>query len=402
MIPPVDITSVKSPALTEASPLLPNTSPATAVAATAPQVVTGTLTQSAVGQLFQAQVLARLEDDTYLVNVADNAMRMALPPGTNVGASMKMTLLSTDPRPAFLLEQSSDTNSPLLSNAGKLINTVLQSAQQSGALPTIVGKVPLLAEPTPDPPHIADAMQDGIEFSGVFYESHVGQWVSGERPFVDLLREPQLQMQAAPTQPRTGQLATDASTPKTQVSTAANVLQKPVADDSALAKLIESARSAQDLPSKLSQALSTLQNSRTLPQEADTVVHNQTLTQETAQTINVQLNTLEQHRVTWQGDLWPGQKFEWEISDESSRSGQHGSAADDQGSWTSVVKFELPKLGKISASIHLVAGHVQVMVNAATPDSAAALKAHSGELADALESAGTPLDALVIKQNEKT
>jgi len=403
MIPPADITSVKSPVLTETTALTPS-SPSSATASVGPNSVQGALsniTQTAVGQLFQAQVLSQLEDGTFLVSVGDNALRMVLPAGTNVGGTLPMTLLATDPRPAFLLEQQNDGSSALLSNAAKVINTALQSAQQSGAPTAIVGKTPLLTTPTADTPQIAGALQDGIEFSGVFYESHVAQWVDGERPMSDLMLEPQTQESSqAGAQ---SQASAAATAGKSQASNAPTVLQRPATSDMELSRLIDNAlTSPSDGPTKLSQAINTLLNSRNLPQEADTLVRTPTLTQETAQNINLQLNTLEQHRIAWQGELWPGQQLEWEVSDETNRGGQQGATGDENTSWQSVVRFELPTLGKVSATINLAGGHVQMRINTASQGSAALLKARGDELANALDAAGSPLDSLIIKQDEQT
>jgi len=136
-----------------------------------------------------------------------------------------------------------------------------------------------------------------------------------------------------------------------------------------------------------------------LPKEADTVVRAPTMTQENAQNINLQLNALEQHRIAWRGELWPGQKMEWEISDQNGGSSQ-GNPGEGQNTWQSVVRFDLPKLGKVSASIHLSGGHVSMQVSARSGNTVGLMKVHGQELADALTAAGTPLDLLTIKQDE--
>lgn len=386
MITPADSTSIRSPVIVD-SP--------TSVSATAniAQEALSNLTQNAVGKLFQAQVLSQLDDGTFLVSVADTALRMALPAGTTVGDTLKMTLLATDPRPAFLLEQQGSDTSASLSSAAKLINTVLQAAQQAGASTTLVGKVPLVASPAVSIPELATALQDSVEFSGVFYESHVGQWVSGDRPLSDLLREPQVQAQEdAPTQ---------AAASKAPAGSAATVLPRPPATQAELSTLMSNVRTAPDTRQFLAQALSSLSNGNDLPKEADTVVRTATISQESAQTINLQLNTLEQQRIAWQGELWPGQRMEWEISEESNGRSQSGDADPNQASWQSVVRFDLPKLGKISASIHLCGGHVRMQVCTISTGSVATLKAHGDKLANALDAAGSPLDSLIIKQDDQ-
>ncbi|MFI4941030.1 MAG: flagellar hook-length control protein FliK [Burkholderiales bacterium] len=345
---PADITSIRPPVQVEAA------TPASATTNIAQEALSN-LTQNAIGKLFQAQILAQLDDGTFLTNVADNVLRMALPAGVAVGDTLEMTLLATDPRPAFLLEQQSSDTSASFSSAAKLINAVLQTAQQTDAPTALAGKTPLLASPAASAPELAAALQDSIEFSGVFYESHVSQWVNGERPLSDLLREPQMQAQ-----------------------------------EKSLVQTLDTLSSAR---------LKVLANDDESSRDADVVVRSSALTPKNAQTINLQLNSLEQHRVAWQGELWPGQRMEWEISEEENGRNQSGELDADQVSWKSTVHFDLPNLGKVSASIHLSGGHVSMQVSTLSARSAAALKAHGDELVNALDAAGSTLDSLIIKQD---
>jgi hypothetical protein len=400
MILPVDIANLKSPVLAETSPLhsaaqLPSTLTNSA------QGALGNLTQGAVGQLFQAQVLSQLEDGTFLVSVAENALRMALPAGTNVGGTIPMTLLATEPRPAFLLEPQRDGTSPSLSDAAKVINLAIQSGQQTSAPMTLVGKTPLLSSPSTKAPEIAVVLQDSIEYSGLFYESHVSQWVDGQRPFSNLLREPQVQTEPTSSPQGDKQSTAVTSSAKPQVNNIGTLLQRPVATESELSRLITNVKTSSVDQSKLNQTLNALLTARDLPQEADTVVRTPVLTQQTAHNINLQLNTLEQHRVAWRGELWPGQQFEWEVSDDTTGRQQADHTDTNEPSWQSTVRFDLPKLGKISATIHLSGGHVQLRINTASESASKALGAHRDLLANALEVAGSPLDSLTIKQDEQ-
>ena len=111
------------------------------------------------------------------------------------------------------------------------------------------------------------------------------------------------------------------------------------------------------------------------------------LAADAARLINLQLETLEQRRVQWQGELWPGQPLEWDVAEEPRKN----NADTGDKSWVSVVRFDLPALGAISATIRLTNGHVQVQVKAASDAAAASLRAHGGALAGALDAAGSPL-----------
>ncbi len=403
MIPPAEITPLNQTAAAGGAGATPTVAPSldsAAIATALTQNSQNILTQIAVGRPLQAQVLAQLEDGSYIVGVGDAALRMSLPEGTTVGSKLQMTFLSDSPRPTFLLESQTDSNSASLSSAGKIISNVLQAADLANAPTALAGKTPILPEPAADPPHIANAMQDSVEFSGLFYESHVSQWASGERPLADLMREPQ--MQQASSTPRGAAPALNSGKAQDNAPSPGNVLQRPATSDADLAKLIENARTGADARSTLGQTLTTLLgNSRGLPTDADTMVKPPGVSPENAQTIHLQLNALEQNRYVWQGDLWPGQHMEWEIQEEENKRGQSGAADPDQSSWNSTVRFELPNLGRISATIHLSGGHVQMRVAAASADTAGKLRARGNDLARALGDAGSPLDSLTIGQDEQ-
>ena len=77
-------------------------------------------------------------------------------------------------------------------------------------------------------------------------------------------------------------------------------------------------------------------------------------------------------------------------------------ADDAPPQWKSSVRFDLPTLGLVAATITLAGDHVQVLVRTATEGAAAALREHGGALAAALDAAGSPLDSLIVKQDGKT
>jgi len=395
MIPVADITNVTSPLAAETTPVSPPLGSA-AVATALTQNAPGILTQMAVGRLLQVQVLTQLKDGSFIVGVDDTALRMSLPEGTTVGSKLQMTLLTDSPRPTFLLEAQTDSNSASLSNAGRIISNVLQSAELTSAPNTLIGKTPIIAEPTGNPAQIATSLQSSVEQSGLFYESHVGQWASGELPLSALLQEPQMHGKA-----QAGDAPAEAGAKQQGGATNAGVvLQRPATSDAELAKLIDDARASADAHSTLGQAIgSLLANARGLPQEADTVVKPTLLTPDSAQTIHLQLNVLEQNRYVWQGELWPGQHMEWEIEEDGSNRNPQNQDGGDQASWNSTVRFQLPSLGKISASIHLSGGRVQMRLATDSAAAASRLQAHGKELSDALDGAGSPLDSLLIQQD---
>jgi len=348
-----------------------------------------------VGKQFQAQIMSRLNDGSFLVRIDDTTARMALPNTAKAGDTISLTLLASTPRPTFLLGEAARTTeqsiatliqdatgtsqvgrttiatadlaatalaeqlppsaATSLSTAGRLVDNLLHAAQLDGAPTKILGNTPIVPSPDVNTATLAQSLQNKIEYSGLFYESHLNQWVNGSRSVEALMQEPQAQANAAQ----------NFNNQKTDSS------------------LIDMMR-----------ALEAAQPTNTLSTDSTTQIA--TLNNETARIISLQLGALEQRRVAWQGELWPGQPFEWEVTEETPKQG----TAEQMQSWRSTVRFEMPTLGLITASIHLVNGHVQMQIQTRTEAAASALRANGGKLSSALEAAGSPLDLLTVKRNE--
>ncbi|MEN3292004.1 MAG: hypothetical protein V7642_1257 [Burkholderiales bacterium] len=372
------------------------------------------LAQNSVGKQFRAEILSRLNDGSFILKLADTAVRMNLPNGAQVGDTLDLTLVAAQPRPTFLLAATPAGNADAdtsLSNTGRLIDDLLRAAQKEGAPAALVGKTPVVASPSASSTQVASALKDTLTFSGLFYESHVEQWASGDRPLADLLREPQAQnssplllaaaMRSNPTAAGTlpaaapQDMAPDANNSPMALPGPAGPIPSAAGnaapEDSAAAKF-----SAIAAVQPETNGAATGIDTNEPAMGTDTTARAETLNSESVRMISLQLDTLEQQRVVWQGELWPGQKMEWEITKDA----PHSKVAIAERSWQSVVRFELPTLGAVAASIRLADGRLQVQVRAADENTASLLRANGDHLATALDAAGSPLDLLTVKRDE--
>lgn len=320
--------------------------------------------QTLLGKLVQGAVQSRLADGSFLVKVAGTTARMMLPPGTQAGVDVAMTLVAVHPRPTFQIGSGGSATTlayaeagpedglaaaqrshavaagllgkaaaatllqplaagepdPSISAAARAINTLLTRAHSKPNPPqAIIGATPLMAAAS-DPAQLAQALQDTIKHSGLFYESHVAEWAEGKRSLTELQREPQMQKQIAET----------------------------------------------DLAA--------------------------------AQLINLQLRTHEQDKVRWQGELWPGQKMEWDI-DKDAPDGGEGEGDDGQANqpvWRSGVRFQFPLLGKVEASVVLIGSALHIQIRSDSVHSTAALRAQADTLQQSLAASGATLSSLSI------
>ncbi|CAN7164087.1 flagellar hook-length control protein FliK [Pseudoduganella sp. LjRoot289] len=234
-----------------------------------------------------------------------------------------------------------DTPTAALSQAARTIASALAGAYSAPGVPaTINGKTPLVSAGVPDADQLAHSLKNALGESGLFYESHVAEWAEGKRPLQELMREPQNQRAQA---------------------------QQGGAQTSET--LARAALASPDLSA--------------------------------AQMINQQLHAHEQQRVQWNGQAWPGQPMQWEVQRDQREGSQHGQedGAEPEQVWRSGVRFRLPLLGKIAATVTLVGEQVHIQVQTGDGDSADTLRAWSSQLQLALEAAGSPLASLTISQD---
>ncbi|HML77619.1 flagellar hook-length control protein FliK [Geobacter sulfurreducens] len=144
------------------------------------------------GQMVQAEVLANLPDSRYLIRLANQLLRMEIPLNLQPGQTVELTFVSEEPRLVFALSKEANSGVPVrISDTGRWLNQLATSrndATQSTPLPR---PSIILQEPPRDTGRLAEGLRNALTRSGVFYESHLSQWVKGERPLADLLREPQ-------------------------------------------------------------------------------------------------------------------------------------------------------------------------------------------------------------------
>lgn len=296
------------------------------------------------GKAFQAQVLSRLSNGDFVVGIADTAARMALPEGTRVGEQFSLTMIGREPRPLFMLERPKDQAS--FSTAARLVSTLMQNAAAPfsalhGAAPLAASSAQVLSAP------LEMALKSSLEFSGLFYESHVGLWANGARSLALLQHEPQMRAMHVNPLGKSFELQVHQGSPDAAPAGSAASMEL----------------------------------------DAGRLVHRQ-------------LDTLEQRCVTWQGELFPGQPMQWEVREE-----RHGEAGQPRPTaervWQSVVRFELPTLGTVAATLQLQGAHLQLKVNASDANSVQALRDGCGELAAALAAAGLPLDLMTVSHEPK-
>lgn len=291
---------------------------------------------------------------------------MRLPAGIRPGDVLNLIFVSREPQPTFTLAADPPPVgvSSLLSETGRFIDNLLHRTIFSASPATLSAasfRFPLLAAPPTDGADLARSLASALGRSGLFYESHLAQWVGGTRSLAELLLEPQARL-SGPAQ-----------------------LSDADAESSATVAIATDATDTRDASDPVHPGAVAL--------------------------VRQQLEVFEMRHFAWQGEAWPGQTIAWEAAEEAPqrREEMEGNGSDQlsPAAWQTRLRLTLPNLGSITASLRLnmrdpgeMSG-VDVRLTAAEPVTAAVLRAGAAPLANGFDAAGIKLLGLGVDLNEE-
>ncbi len=177
--------------------LLKGVEPVTAVRAVGSgrDGASGFLSNFQPGDVFRAQVEARLPNGNYKVLAAGQTISLALPSYLGPGDWLELVSISSEPNRTFSLKSVTSLAPGLsLSMAGRLLAATML---QPGVLPTPVSAStagPLLALRNANGAQLSDELAQTFAGSGLFYESHQAEWLAGTRNLAQILQEPQARL----------------------------------------------------------------------------------------------------------------------------------------------------------------------------------------------------------------
>ncbi|CAD6523610.1 flagellar hook-length control protein FliK [Paraburkholderia sabiae] len=300
-------------------------------------------------------------------------------------------------------------------------NAPAQNASGANAAQGTNAASNIVAAPVPVA-ELAAALQRTVAESGLFYESHLAQWLSGQRPVESLAGEAQNRLADAASQPQSdaGQDADDANA-WTQGRPSGNT------GAAAFAAAVAAARGEPEGPQgphNQSARFTTFdlathdiidmpaENARSSQQAAMTHAAGDdpntpqqqsmqaSLHPATIPLVRQQLDLLATGQFRWTGEAWPGARLDWTIEqdgDEWRRSGNGASSADDEYPWRTRLTLSLPSLGTVDADLTLTGTRLVARVQA-SPGGAARLAAQGETFRQRLAQAGIELSGLSIRE----
>ena len=117
-----------------------------------------------------------------------------------------------------------------------------------------------------------------------------------------------------------------------------------------------------------------------------------------------QLAILENQRMSWHGEIWPGQKMDWDVylQQKEADNGQHACQrqTSEDRPIASELTLHLPHLGKVSARLSIIDGRMRIGILAEQTQTLDTLSNQKLSLAKAIERSGQQLDRLTITHHE--
>lgn len=342
------------------------------------------------GQRVLATIQALMPNGTYRAMVAQREVVLALPNSAKSGDTLELEVVENDGKIAFALLTNQDQSSEAaktsvstsLSKTGQLIGDLLNPPGKEGqkASPApLNGNQPLVANFAGKGEELLPVLKQALTQSGMFYESHQAKWAEGKLPTAALLQEPQGQFSALSTH--------KAAQANPQINPFAEALLKPLPEAEVHVAQAQAPNLAAQLdnnptqvrPHGESTAPPTLVVTDNTPRQGPAVAA------DLAPLVQQQLEALATQTYAWQGQVWPGQQMDWEITDEL----PGGQAAEDDYRWQTQLHLRMPKLGDVTATLRLRGeNQIDLSIQTDSPDSEMVLSLGGPTLNQQMEDAG--------------
>jgi hypothetical protein len=309
--------------------------------------VTGTElagTQLSVGDVMRARVMDTGAQGQPVLMLGGATLAMELPFPVTPGQSLDFTVLEVKPEVRLGVARPTDTaGAALTAEAGPDLQISTEARLLSRAERSLPPPDAPVSVRVPgaegggmlrDPVAFAVALRQGVEHSGLFYERHLAQWVSGQRTEEAMREEPQ------------------AAWARRQM------IGAPLAE-------------APDFGARLAQS---------------------GLGDDAVGMIRQQVDTLQQHALAMRSELAPGLVMDWRVAvDEDARQGAGDEATARR--WQTELSSAFGSLDRVHARLGLSADRLAITLRG-SPEALARMQAARDDLEDALVAAGLQLSAL--------
>ncbi|MDR1662343.1 MAG: flagellar hook-length control protein FliK [Azoarcus sp.] len=310
---------------------------------------------------------------------------------TGQPAAKPATLANSQPffnAPPSLANAAAQT-APGMQAASSAVAQSVANAQTPASAQTAASVQTAVSAQTVASAQLAPMLRQALAQSGLFYESHLAQWLAGKIDRAALAREPQAQG----AQPPAGRAPSNIGSAVASFPSAAPVSSGPASAGGAAAASANTATAAQALARNEDPVARIASASG---QSAESPPRTGPIAERLLPIVHQQLETLASQQYVWHGMAWPGQGFEWIIEDPRGEGHAEGEEGDQD--WNTALHLTLPRLGGVEARVRLSANGVALRLGVDGETAAQALETRRDELAEALEAAGAPLTGMLVER----
>ncbi|MES2771135.1 MAG: flagellar hook-length control protein FliK [Pseudomonadota bacterium] len=405
--------------------------------------ITDKLFELPPGQRVMAEIQAFLSNGTYRATINQREVVLALPFSAKSGDTLELEVVNHEGKLAFAVlsrpkggstEAHPESVSTTLSRTGQLIATLFNKAQADSteSLATPLNENQPIVKVPPGAPQLTTQsllplLKQAITQSGMFYESHQVAWLNGETDQQALRQEPQGKLSTPnPSAQMEGARGAQASLQPTLAGGSPASAPLPASEHKASAHSPQAALmqaryadqagaltttqmrdpSGADALGKATEAAAeastdTNKTANTHNNAATSLAHKPLVAPELLPLVQQQLEALATQHFAWQGEIWPGQKMRWEISEavdeEAARQrGQKKSDDEAKQTWQTRLRLTLPNLGAVDAQIELRDQQIGLQLSAVNPHTEALLRTASQAFRKQLDQAGLTLTSLSV------
>lgn len=319
-----------------------------------------------------------------------------------------LPLWPTAPRPVIAASAFASVSDSIYSS-----RAAAQAASSAGAVDT------------PAPPLsaslLASTLAKTVDTSGLFYESHIVQWLAGQRPLAALSTEPQA-LAGAPVLDAPELQAIVDQVPWVDENLLSNNGTHSANDPTIPVRLVQAPQNPQQAAA-LAATLRAASNpftgasgfggwSSSPADNAFAFGSKSALTQDPAVQASIasgidpstiplvrqQLDLFATNQFRWSGEAWPNTKFDWEIEPYRREPGD-AEGIDSDRAWRTRVTLSLPTLGHVDADLVLSGQQLMIRLNTGG-NSAIRLSADSDNFRQQLAAAGLQLTGLTVRATD--
>lgn len=346
------------------------------------------------GQMVRGEVMANLPQNRYLVRVANELLKMELPLNLEPGQAVELTFVTEEPRLLFALSKEANSGVPVrISDTGRWLNRLSNEGNTAAPASPLPRPSLILPGPPRDTAALAEGLRNALSRSGLFYESHLAEWVRGDRPLAELLKEPQGTLsRLAASLPADAEpaVAPQAGQPQASPRTEVPQNQRSALPAHPQGAPRPGAAAAQDYAPS-----APISRGEATPREGGALQGNPpqgAVDPQTIPLIREQLAVLTTGELSWLGQLWPGQTMEWKVQEREA-----GGRGEGERTWQTELRIALPRLGEVRATLRLAGEGVAVSLAADEEETVAVLAGGGERLGEKMEGAGIRLSGLTVR-----